>query len=363
MKKVKRKRDEIDEGSPRKKIKEQELFSPFSVMDFFSSFWKSLDLVPQEKENEKMEVEDEKEEKKEIEEEKMQDWKEVEDYFLDNPMEIKWKKDGKKFLKMADHHIYFKKQWLGKGAYGKVHAAESFFYEKLAIKKEKKKTGFSQSELKDRERTLEIMRSLGELKGDYLSEDKKTSYIVMPFKSGKDLFDVLYESLGDEIKPLRLSRIKRYKIALKCAEAVQKMHAKNIIHADLKPENFRMDEKGNEIEISTIDYGFSIQLKDNEECVFGSVKGSPNYSPPEFFVNLNRKKRWTCGDVPFSKATDIYALGIMFKEDLRIDLGKRFNEKMLHIDPKKRPTIDQICEEMQKKILSLEKNNRKRVRL
>lgn len=339
----KRKATEIEGELPQKKMRIEDAH-PMDIMSFFGRFWKSVEVDVKE------EIAEE-----EITEAKL--WEEAETFFLDNPEAIKWKKENDQFLKMADHSIYRRKEFLGEGAYGKVYKVETDDKKEYAAKKETTKDGWGRkielpaSWVDARQGTLQIMRTLGEVRSDILSEDKKKSYIVMALKQGKELEEIIYFTGSQNKRSLPL--LKRYQIALKCIEAVQKLHAKNIVHADLKPQNFMMDEKDGNIEISTIDYGFSIQVE-NDKVVYDDPKGTPYYSPPEFFEDKDRNKDWSLAKVPFSKATDVYALGIMLTEDLSLDLGEDFTNKMLHADYTQRVTLDEMHARVKEKIVALE---------
>lgn len=342
---MKRKADEMRGELPQKKAR-IENSHPFDVMSFLGRFWESV------------EGDAKKEEIAEEELTEAQLWEEAEHFFLNDPEAIKWKKDGNQFLKMADHRIYRREEFLGEGAFGKVYKVQSDDKEEYATKKETakdawgRKIEFPAPLISARLRTLQIMRTLDEVRSDILSTDKKKSYIVMKLKQGKELEKVIYVS-EDASQKANLSLLKRYQIGLKCIEAVQKLHAQNVVHADLKPQNFMINEKDGNIEIFVIDYGFSRQLE-NDQVLYDFPEGTPFYAPPEFFEDKNRDNGWASKKVPYSKATDIYELGIMLTEDLSLDLEKDFTDKMLHCDHTKRATIHELHAKVKEKIIALE---------
>ena len=54
-----------------------------------------------------------------------------------------------------------------------------------------------------------------------------------------------------------------------------------IIHADIKPANFMVNTYGNNILISSIDFGYSKKLKEGETTIIDDPAGTPLYIAPE----------------------------------------------------------------------------------
>lgn len=92
-----------------------------------------------------------------------------------------------------------------------------------------------------------------------------------------------------------------YKIMNKCINILQKVHNKNVIHRDVKPQNF-MIKNG---DIFLIDFGFAYFYKNEEgvhhnkvtESIIGSVKYTSYFNH--------------CGE-PSSRRDDLLSLGYMF---------------------------------------------------
>lgn len=94
-----------------------------------------------------------------------------------------------------------------------------------------------------------------------------------------------------QIKHRVNSARERLAIALRMAEATRKMHKKNEIHRDIRPENFLYNKKTNHVKlVGSVD-------TDN-------FMSAPNFTAPE--INSEKPR--------FSKASDIYALGISLQE-------------------------------------------------
>src|SRR5438477_23013 len=76
----------------------------------------------------------------------------------------------------------------------------------------------------------------------------------------------------------------KVRIAQKCTEALQKLHQKRIIHADIKPANFMALIKDQDVHIKLVDFGFAMLLKPNENhCINHDGVGTLDYMAPEIF--------------------------------------------------------------------------------
>lgn len=81
--------------------------------------------------------------------------------------------------------------------------------------------------------------------------------------------------------------------------ALEKVHSKNVMYRDLKPENVLIDVDGH---IKVSDFGLSKQTKKRDEMSY-TFCGSPEYLPPEMI----------CGQ-KHTRAVDFYTLGCLLYE-------------------------------------------------
>jgi hypothetical protein len=178
-------------------------------------------------------------------------------------------------------------QLLGKGGFGRVKRCQSL------------ETGtWHAIKIEDnRERDLEsfenrVLDKLQRYYGDAL-RDKKY-YAVQSLLEGEDLDKHLKAS----IEPGVTSRLD---IAKQAAELIKIFH-QDFLHRDIKPKNFVWDNK-NKV-LALCDFGASSPLGEKKTEVFGSE----GYIAPE--VNASPGG----DDIPYTKKSDMYALGKTFEE-------------------------------------------------
>ena len=154
-------------------------------------------------------------------------------------------------------------------------------------------TGSREVYEKQKEKFLQEARIIYHLKSRYLLtiyslfEENGTAYYVMEFLEGRDLKHYL-DSQGGQIKWRDLKPI-----TLQIMEALEIVHAENIIHRDISPDNIYLSANGC---AKLIDFGTARDISRNKSLSVILKKG---YAPPEQYMSHGKQGPWT----------DIYALG------------------------------------------------------
>lgn len=178
-------------------------------------------------------------------------------------------------------------------------------------------------------------------------------YLVMEFIPGKPLAHFLDRGA-------RLASLDVLKLGLRIAEGLKAVHALDIVHRDLSPDNIMIPDD-NILGAKVIDFGVASDTVGTEKSIIGdSFAGKVSYGAPE---------QLGIGDHKVSKASDLYSLGLLLMKtaglvvpgagqglaaaidarrgDLRIPEGHEANispqlkevlEALLKVSPKDRAT-------------------------
>lgn len=238
---------------------------------------------------------------------------------------------------------------LGEGNYGKVKLIQNQQNDVFAVKIE------GRDKRADDDAEIVIMRRVeqyfGEATRDYGKSFKgkfadKKLYTIMPLLRGKELHDDLY--FGQRLARKEIGETQRILMAIQATKAISSLHEKGVIHGDIKPENFMINVKGDQINIISFDFGFSMVVDTPDGVVEDKAKGTEFYMPPEILEakysdDENAKAK-------YSFASDIYALGKMLEYDLQLDLGERVYDAVFNIDPKQRMSLESILDALYQKL-------------
>ena len=163
---------------------------------------------------------------------------------------------------------------LGHGGLGEIYLAWHKNLEKWVVVK--KDTRADRAERKEQRQEVDTLKSLSHTYipqvYDYIEEEdedgQKTVYTVMDFIQGKDLKELLKEGSGRAFKQSLV-----IKWACELLEALQYLHSKGYIHADIKPSNIMLTPEG---DIRLIDFNIALAMGENH-----AVTGTKGYASPE----------------------------------------------------------------------------------
>ncbi len=223
---------------------------------------------------------------------------------------------------------------------------------------------------------LEVLKKLSDntsgrlLKYLNFFESQRCSYIITEFYAGFDLFEHIDLNVPYPVK-------KAISLSLEMANCVKECHDNNILHLDIKCENYMA--KSNRLfessgpNIVLIDFGHAEIISKNESIETlrkGYNYGTSYYTCPEgYFERINSSKSdiWSLavclsllltGDYPyFGKTQEYYQNSVTDNVSLSKDLNPEISKLLvssLNSIPFKRPTIDQFIKKLTNILASLE---------
>lgn len=242
------------------------------------------------------------------------------------------------FLIGAQLGRYMLTDWLGSGGMGDVYLAEeNASHERVAVKVMKAELALGPDQqdaedlLHDFQKEARAITSLdhpGILKllayGEARVQRNTLAYLVMPYCAGGNLLQWLQEDRRERTLSLKA----RGKLIEQAASALQYAHDHQVIHRDVKPSNFLIEEqpgKPDEPVLLLSDFGIA-KLMNATSSVSQHIRGTPAYMAPE---------QW--GGAA-TIASDQYALAVMAYELLAGSLPFTGSPlEMLHLHLHARP--------------------------
>lgn len=242
---------------------------------------------------------------------------------------------------------------LGSGGFAKVKLATHVATgEKVAIKiMDKTALGDDLPRVKLEVEALKTLLHQHICKLYQVIETETHYFMVIEYCSGGELFDHIVERN-------RLTESESRKFFRQIVSAVAYLHSLGYAHRDLKPENILLDKDEN---LKLIDFGLCAKPKSGMQSHLYTSCGSPTYAAPELILG----KKYLGSEVDiWSMGVILYALlcGFLPFDDTSIEnlykkiLGGKYDEPswlstssrrliraMLQTDPKKRITIQELC--------------------
>ena len=205
---------------------------------------------------------------------------------------------------------------LGNGAFGKVFlTSKQGTSEKFATKQIDKKFAANPKAKKYLDNEIAILKDINHPNIVKLYEVKETPqyfYLVTEYCNGGSLSDLL-EDYIDKNNNAFPEKIVQY-LMKQIVEALKYLHAKRILHRDIKLDNILVhfeneeDRKNKNLlkaKVKMIDFGFARYLK-NEELAYSTL-GSPINMDPGILRKLNKMEH--SKEYGYDEKADIWSLG------------------------------------------------------
>jgi hypothetical protein len=185
-----------------------------------------------------------------------------------------------------------------------------------------------------------------------LARDDRHVYVAYPFVAGRTLRDALRAGAVDDWSAVETGA--------QVLEALAHAHSKGVVHRDVKPANVMLED-GDEVSVRLLDFGLAQLEHADTLTAVGDVPGTLAYIAPERLAGEDA-----------TGAADVWAVGVLLWEalagrhpfwavspletarrvekgaqplaELRPDLPRdlcRAVDRMLSVDPSKRPTAKQ----------------------
>lgn len=186
---------------------------------------------------------------------------------------------------------------IGRGAYSEVFIARDKSRNELCAVKVLERSNTEHAKLIDRELAVLRMLNHQNIVQIYdIFDSARETYVVMEYLAGGELLDMITES--DHLSEKNSKQVIR-----EVLQAVQYLHARGIVHRDVKPENILCVNRAWPLRVKLTDFGLSKFVgssEDGSERVMRSQCGTAYYLAPEIANNQAYAKPvdlWACGVV------------------------------------------------------------------
>nr|P0C8M8.1 RecName: Full=Probable serine/threonine-protein kinase CCRP1; AltName: Full=Cell-cycle related Protein 1 [Zea mays] len=252
---------------------------------------------------------------------------------------------------------YSKGRMLGKGGFAKCYEVTNLENKKVLAGKIICKASLTKSRAKQKLISeIKIHKSLRHsniVEFEHVFEDQENVYILLELCPNQSLHDLIKRR-----KRLTEIEVQCYTLQLICG--LKYLHSRRVIHRDLKLGNLLLNDK---MELKICDFGLAAKLEfDGEKRK--TVCGTPNYIAPEVIEGKGGHSyevdTWSLGVIiytllvgrpPFETSDvkqtykRIKACEYSFPDHVSVsDTAKNLVQKMLTLDPSKRPSLDEILQ-------------------
>jgi serine/threonine protein kinase len=192
-----------------------------------------------------------------------------------------------------------------------------------------------------------------------IASNVRSKHIVQVFDAGRDAVlgpFIAMELLEGQDLETHLACVgtltpkKACEVAYQAARGLEKAHAANVAHRDLKPGNlFLVDSDEDEFLVKVLDFGIAKLFEDDRDANIkltreGSTVGTPLYMSPEQARGL----------VDIDGRTDVYSLGAVIYESIvgrsHVPELANYNQLVVHIATQPAPRLSQAIPDIDPRI-------------
>lgn len=192
-----------------------------------------------------------------------------------------------------------KAKLLGTGNYGRVKLSQDYSNKQLCAVKVQSTFKNKLSRETEINTEVENLRKTRMLKANVTCYGRKKHYIFMDLIPGVDALDAANNNINDETYLLH--------ILLSAANALKEFHEQNMIHRDIKFENFIYDAETDKSKL--VDLSFAVALPEHGIFSDTFLLGTHGFCAPD----IEQKHPNSSPSYSYSKRSDIFSFGAMMQ--------------------------------------------------